>query len=42
MEYVKENKDVEMFILGFGVYQIPKKETKKCVLDTIKIGYGRN
>ncbi len=39
MEYVKLNNDVEMPILGFGVYQIPKEETKKCVLDAIKVGY---
>lgn len=24
---------------GFGVYQIPKEETKKCVLDAIKVGF---
>ena len=28
-----------MPILGFGVYQIPKEETKRCVLDAIKVGY---
>ena len=28
-----------MPILGFGVYQIPKEETKKCVLDAIKVGF---
>ena len=28
MEYVKLNNGVEMPILGFGVYQIPKEETK--------------
>ena len=39
MEYVKLNNGVEMPILNFGVYQIPKEETKKCVLDAIKIGY---
>lgn len=39
MEYVKLNNGVEMPILGFGVYQIPKEETKRCVLDAIKIGY---
>ena len=31
MEYVKLNNGVEMPILGFGVYQIPKEETKRCV-----------
>ena len=39
MEYVKLNNGVEIPILGFGVYQIPKEETKKCVLDAIKTGY---
>lgn len=39
MEYVKLNNGLEMPILGFGVYQIPKEETKKCVLDAIKVGY---
>lgn len=39
MKYVKLNNGVEMPILGFGVYQIPKEETKKCVLDAIKVGF---
>ena len=39
MEYVKLNNGVEMPILGFGVYQIPANETKRCVLDAIKLGY---
>lgn len=39
MEYVKLNNGVKMPILGFGVYQIPKEETKQAVLDAIKVGY---
>ena len=39
MEYVKLNNGVEMPILNYGVYQIPKEETKQCVLDAIKAGY---
>lgn len=39
MEYIKLNNGVQMPMLGFGVYQIPKEETKKCVLETIKSGY---
>lgn len=39
MEYVKLNNGTEMPILGFGVYQIPKEETKKCVLDALNAGY---
>lgn len=39
MEYVKLNNGVEMPILGFGVYQIPREETKRCVLDAINLGF---
>lgn len=39
MKYVKLNNGVEMPILGFGVYQIPKEDTKRCVLDAIKVGF---
>ena len=28
-----------MPILGFGVYQIPREETKHCVLDAINVGF---
>jgi len=33
------NNDVEMPILGFGVYQILQEETKQAVLDAIDVGY---
>lgn len=39
MEYAELNNGVKMPILGFGVYQIPKEETQRCVLDAIKVGY---
>lgn len=39
IEYVKLNNGVEMPILGFGVYQVPKEETKQCVLDALRVGY---
>lgn len=39
MEFVKLNNGIEMPILGFGVYQIPKEDTKRCVLDVLKVGY---
>lgn len=39
MEYVKLNNGVEMPLNSFGVYQIPKEDTKRCVLDAIKSGY---
>lgn len=38
MEYVKLNNGIEMPILGFGVYQIPKEETMKIVGKTKKVG----
>ena len=39
MEYIKLNNGVEMPIINFGVYQIPKEETKRCVLDALNSGY---
>lgn len=39
MKYVKLNNGVDMPILNFGVYQIPKEDTKRCVLDAIKVGF---
>lgn len=39
MEYVKLNNGIEMPLISFGVYQIPKEDTKRCVLDAIKSRY---
>lgn len=39
MEYVELNNGVKMPKLGFGVYQISKDDTERCVLDAIKVGY---
>ena len=39
MEYVKLNNGVEMPMLGFGVYQIPAEDTKRCVLEAVSVGY---
>ena len=39
MEYVKLNNGIEMPLISFGVYQIPKEDTKRCVLDAIKSVY---
>ncbi len=39
MKCIKLNNGVEMPILGFGVYQIPKEDTKRCVLDALEVGY---
>jgi len=30
---------VKIPMIGFGVYQIPLEDTKRCVLDAIKVGY---
>lgn len=39
MEYVTLNNGIKMPKLGYGVYQTPAEDTKKCVLDAIEIGY---
>jgi len=39
MEKVKLNNGIEMPILGFGVYQIPKEETKQAVSNALKVRY---
>lgn len=39
MEYVTLNNGIKMPILGFGVFQIPKEDTERCVLDAIEVGY---
>lgn len=39
MEFVTLNNGVKMPILGYGAYQTPAEETKKCVLDALNTGY---
>lgn len=39
MKKITLNNEVEMPILGFGVFQIPDNETEKTVLDAIETGY---
>ena len=39
MEYVTLNNGIKMPKLGYGVYQTPPDDTKKCVLDAIAVGY---
>lgn len=39
MEYVTLNNGIKMPKLGYGVYQTPPEDTKRCVLDAIEIGY---
>ena len=40
-EKIVLNNNIEMPILGYGVYQISPLNTKKCVLDALNIGYRR-
>lgn len=39
MEYVTLNNGSKMPKLGYGVYQTPSEDTKRCVLDAIGVGY---
>ena len=39
MEYVTLNNGIKMPKLGYGVYQTPPQDTKRCVLDAIDVGY---
>lgn len=39
MEYTVLNNGVKMPMLGYGVFQIPVEDTKRCVLDAISVGY---
>lgn len=39
MEYVQLNNGLKMPILGYGVYQVTKKECERCVQDALKTGY---
>ena len=39
MEYVTLNNGIKMPKLGYGVYQTPPEDTKRCVLDATEIGY---
>ncbi|HIT31356.1 MAG TPA: aldo/keto reductase [Candidatus Enterenecus stercoripullorum] len=39
MEYAILSNGVKMPMLGYGVFQIPVEDTKRCVLDTIAVGY---
>lgn len=38
MEYVTLNNGIKMPKLGYGVYQTPPEDTKRCVLDAIEVG----
>lgn len=39
MEYVKLYNGVQMPIMGYGVYQVLKKECERSDLDALKAGY---
>mgnify|MGYP002641295901 CR=1 FL=1 len=39
MEYVTLSNGVKMPQLGYGVYQTPAEDTKRCVLDALSVGY---
>ena len=39
MEYATLNNGVKIPMLGYGVFQIPLEDTKRCVLDAISVGY---
>ncbi|MDD7390159.1 MAG: aldo/keto reductase [Lachnospiraceae bacterium] len=39
MEYITLRNGVKMPQLGYGVYQVTKKECKRCVLDALEVGY---
>ena len=39
MEYVTLNNGIKMPKLGYGVYQTPPEDTRRCVLEAIEIGY---
>lgn len=39
MQAVKLNNGIEMPIEGYGVFQIDPKETERCVIDALDVGY---
>lgn len=41
MEYFTLNNGVKMPAIGFGVFQIPKEETEKAVLEALEVGYRK-
>ena len=40
MDYVKLNNNVKMPVLGYGVYQTPKSQTKSLIKDALDVGYN--
>lgn len=39
MEYIILNNGVQMPMIGFGVFEIPKENTEQCVIDALETGY---
>ena len=39
MNYVTLNNGVKMPMIGFGVFEIPKEETARCVYEALEVGY---
>ncbi|MGN0326432.1 MAG: aldo/keto reductase [Lachnospiraceae bacterium] len=39
MEYVTLNNGNKMPLVGFGVFEIPKEQTARCVYDALEVGY---
>lgn len=39
MNYVTLNNGVQMPLVGFGVFEISKEETARCVYDALEVGY---
>ena len=39
MEYATLNNGVKIPMLGYGVFQIPAEDTRRCVLEAISVGY---
>lgn len=39
MEYLTLNNGIKMPKLGYGVFQTPAEDTKRCVLEAIEVGY---
>ena len=40
MEYTTLRNGVQIPMLGYGTYQIPAEDTKRCVLEALSVGYG--
>ena len=39
METIKLSNDVEMPLLGYGVFLVPPQEAERCVSDALSVGY---